>query len=439
VRNGCPQSLVSYLINHQFMRRLKSLCLVLLFCPALCQAALDSLENAHLLRIRDGLPFFFKKILSGQPVHLGYLGGSITEASQGWRDQSLNWLQKTYPQAKFTGINAGIGGTGSELGVFRVQSQVLDRKPDLVFVEFAVNDNGKNTEQIYKAMEGIVRKTWQQNPQTDICFVYTVTADMAVFFQNGKLPASALAMEQIAEHYGIPSVCLGLKVADLAKEGKLIFKGKQQDYPDKIVFSADNVHPYSETGHLLYTQALSEALEKVASYKSKIKTHVLPVPYRPDNWQQARMIPVSELSKQGEWKELTPQTDTVANLVKNRFSGLLKSTQPGDYLEVKMKGQICGLYDVMGPGCGQYSVEIDGEEKQSVSRFDGYSTYYRANFFVIPVTPDRVHTIRFRVSSQGPDKEAILKTRNQIMDDPARYDNGDCYAGKLLVVGELLR
>jgi len=93
----------------------------------------------------------------------------------------------------------------------------------------------------------------------------------------------------------------------------------------------------------------------------------------------------------------------------------------------------------MGPGCGQYLVEIDGLVKQSISRFDRYSTYYRANFIVIPVTPEGVHTIRFKVSSQRPDKEAILKTRNQTMDYPARYHNDDCYAGKLLVVEELLR
>ena len=438
MRNAYPQSLVCYLITHQFMRHVKSLCLVLLFCPVLCQAGLDSLENARLLRVRDGLPFFFKKILSGQPVHVGYLGGSITEASQGWRDQSLDWLQKTYPQAKFTGINAGIGGTGSELGVFRVQSQVLERKPDLVFVEFAVNDNEKNIEHIYKAMEGIVRKTWQQNPQTDLCFVYTLTADMASFFQNGKLPTSALAMEQIAEHYGIPSVCLGLKVADLAKEGNLIFKGRPQDHPDKIVFSPDNVHPYPQTGHLLYTQALSEALQKMAFHDTKIQTHALPVPYRSDNWQQAQMIPVNALSKQGQWKELTPQTDTVANLLKNRFSGLLKSGQPGDYLEVKMKGEICGLYDVMGPGCGQFSVEVDGEDKQIISRFDAYSTYYRAHFFLVPVLPGTAHTIRFKISSKRPDKQAILKTRSQVIDALDRYEEHDCYAGQLLLVGELV-
>ncbi len=410
-----------------------------LFClPALLFAQTQSQEGATLLRPRGGLPFFFEKIKAGKPITVGYLGGSITEAGNGWREQSLTWLQKTYPQAKFREINAGIGGTGSDLGVFRVQTQVLDQKPDLVFVEFAVNDTGKKPEQIYKAMEGIVRKTWRQNPETDLCFVYTLTSDMALTYQQGKLPSSALAMDQIAGHYGIPSVCMGLEVAALAHQGKLIFKGKPEDMPDKIVFSADNVHPYPETGHRLYTEALSKALKQLAAMKVTPKKRTLGRPYIKDNWEAARMISVDELKKQGSWITLTPENDPVALALKHRFSSLLKSTTPGDYIEVQMKGQACGLYDVMGPGTGQYVMEVDQDFKQTISRFDAYCTNYRSNFFVVPTQPNQTHTIRFRVSDEKVDKAAILKTRNQAMNDAQRFQENACYAGKLLLVGELV-
>jgi len=105
---------------------------------------------------------------------------------------------------------------------------------------------------------------------------------------------------------------------------------------------------------------------------------------------------------------------------------------------VKVKGKAIGLYDVMGPGCGQYSIEIDGVEKQTISRFDGYSTYYRANFFILPLSSENTHVIRLKVSDQKPDKEDILKKRNQILDDLVRYQENACYAGQLLLVGELM-
>ncbi|MDR6197493.1 hypothetical protein [Siphonobacter sp. SORGH_AS_0500] len=46
--------------------------------------------------------------------------------------------------------------------------------------------------------------------------------------------------------------------------------------------------------------------------------------------------------------------------------------------------------------------------------------------------------IRFKVSDEKVDKAAILKTRNQVMNDPSRFQENACYAGKLLLVGEIV-
>ena len=70
-------------------------------------------------RTRAGLPRFFAKAKAGGEVRVAYLGGSIT-AAPGWRVKSLAWLQQRFPRASFIEINAAIGGTGSDLGAFRV-------------------------------------------------------------------------------------------------------------------------------------------------------------------------------------------------------------------------------------------------------------------------------------------------------------------------------
>ncbi|MDQ1085467.1 lysophospholipase L1-like esterase [Siphonobacter sp. SORGH_AS 1065] len=422
-----------------FHMRIRSTLLIYwLLIPGLILAQPSSLKQAQLVKVRAGLPHFFEKIKTKEKVRIGYLGGSITEASGGWRDQSLQWLQKQYPQATFTGINAGVGGTGSDLGVFRVEPQVLALKPDLVFVEFAVNDQGKKPEQIYRAMEGIVRKIWRQNPAIDICFVYTLTADLAPYYQRQELPPAALAMEEIAEHYDVPGVCLGLEVARLAQEGKLIFKGKPEEHPQQLVFSADNVHPYPETGQALYTQALGAALRKLASVQKKERAFVMPAPFVADHWEAARMVPLDRLARHGSWQVIKPGTDSVAYLLRNRFSYLLKSTQPGDYLEVRMKGLACGLYDVVGPGCGSYEWQMDQQTPQLIPRFDSYATYYRSHFFVMPTSPEQAHVIRFRISGEKLNKADILSKRNQRMDDSRRFEENAGYAGQLLLVGDLI-
>ena len=130
--------------------------------------------KAEEVRAREGVGNVMKKIAAGQEVTVAYLGGSIT-AMNGWRNKTTDWLKATYPKATFKEINASIGGTGSDLGVFRLGRDVLAYKPDLLFVEFATNDGAQRPEQIWRCMEGIVRQTWKQDPLTDIVFTYTIT------------------------------------------------------------------------------------------------------------------------------------------------------------------------------------------------------------------------------------------------------------------------
>ena len=135
-------------------------------------ASSDDLVPAVECRERNGLPNVISKLKTGAEARIAYLGGSIT-AQDGWRPKTLNWFRQQFPNAKVSEINAAIGGTGSDLGVFRLRHDVLEHKPDLLFVEFAVNDGGAPPLQIYRCMEGIVRQTWKNDSTTDICFVNT--------------------------------------------------------------------------------------------------------------------------------------------------------------------------------------------------------------------------------------------------------------------------
>ena len=121
-------------------------------------SAQDSLRTATEATYRDGLPHFFAKVRQGQAVNIAYLGGGITRAGGGWCDQTFRWFQQQYPAVSATEIMAAIGGTGSDFGAYRVGAHILAHKPDLVFVEFAVNDQGKPARAIQESMEGIVRQ-----------------------------------------------------------------------------------------------------------------------------------------------------------------------------------------------------------------------------------------------------------------------------------------
>ncbi|GEP94704.1 acyl-CoA thioesterase [Chitinophaga cymbidii] len=386
---------------------------------------------------RSGLANFFTKMNAGGNVKIAYFGGSITEAGNGWRDQSFNWLQSKYPAVTLSQVNAGIGGTGSDLGVFRLQKDVLSKNPDLVFVEFAVNDNALPAQVIHKTMEGIVRQIWTADEQTDICFVYTVTEGTAPTLVNGQLTGAMQAMEDVAAHYGIPSVQMCDSVIQLYKAGSLIFKGVPADHPDKIVFSKDGTHPYPETGHRLYAATLAQALDSFAQITT-LPTSRLVAALDADNWEDAKMIPANELTYNGTWTAITTGDTIIPGHLLNKFPNLMRgdSTQ-APAATIQYQGSLAGLYDVVGPGCGQLEIYVDGTLLAKKKRFDKYSTYYRPQYFYYKDIAQGSHTIEFRVSSEPFDKMAILAQGNNEVGDTSRYGTYSCYIGYLLLRGQV--
>ncbi|MGC4044880.1 MAG: SGNH/GDSL hydrolase family protein [Armatimonas sp.] len=429
------------------MNRLFLACALLLTVASLAAAQTPEivLTPAKECQPRQGWPHFFRRVQkSGGALKIGYLGGSIT-AQPGWRPKTLAYFQKTYPGTQFSEINAAIGGTGSDLGVFRLQKDMLSKKPDLLFVEFAVNDSGAPPEQITRCMEGIVRQTRKTLPECDLCFVYTVTETTFAPLMEGKSPRAATVMEQIADRYGIPSIHLATEVARLAKEGKLVWQAplpktdaEKAALGDKIVFAGDGVHPYPETGHELYTQAIIRSLEPIKAASKGRRTAKLPAPLNAANYEGAILIPLTPELLSSGFVKLDPATDPVAKSLAEMTGGLYRGNKPGESLTFRFWGTYAALYDVIGPDCGQVIVTLDNQAPRIVPRFDAFCQYFRlATLLIGADLPDTEHTVRIEIHPMQPDKVKILATRQEIMDRPERYNGTAFYPGALLLVGKL--
>ncbi len=83
----------------------------------------------------------------GEELTIGFLGGSITQGSFATKTENcyayrvFTWWKQEFPQAAFHYVNGGIGGTTSHLGVSRAVEDVLMYQPDIVIVDFSVNDD----------------------------------------------------------------------------------------------------------------------------------------------------------------------------------------------------------------------------------------------------------------------------------------------------------
>ncbi len=418
---------------------------LVVFCPLLSLiAGEEELAAAVECRERGGLPNFLAKVKAGGEVRVAYFGGSIT-AQDGWRPKTLAWFKERFPSAKLSEINAAIGGTGSDLGVFRLEHDVLQFRPDLLFVEFAVNDGGAPVQQILECMEGIVRQTWKKDPATDICFVYTIAGNMLETLQKDRFPRSASAMEKVADYYGIPSIHMGFEVARLEKQGKLIFKGdkpktdaEKSAVEGKILFSPDAVHPYTDTGHQLYLEAVVRSFAKIEQ-AGKPGPHAVAQPLTPKNWEQAKMVPLSKAKLSSGWRKLDPTTDPLARTFGNRLPELWAAKEPGESISVRFRGPTLRVYDLLGPDCGQVTIELDGNKTEVRPRFDSFCTYHRlATLSVAEGLADGPHTVKISIHPEQPDKVKILSQRNEKMDDPKRFDGQAWYAGALLIIGDVV-
>ncbi len=397
------------------------------------------LREAVEFRARGGMPNVLAKLGKGEEVRIGYFGGSIT-AAPGWRVQTLEWFRKRFPEAKVEEINGAIGGTGSDLGVFRLRQDVLEAGPDLLFVEFAVNDGGADPVNIQRAMEGMVRQVWGADAETDICFVYTLSQPMLGDMERGKFPRSASAMEEVADHYGIPTVHFGMEVVRRVEEGDLVFQGEGEGADGKAVFSNDGVHPLVESGHVIYTEVLARSVEAMLEV-GEPGGHEVGEPLRADHWEAAKMVPLEEKYLKGKWEKADPEVPGVAKNFRNRMPEMWVTEEAGSGIEVRFRGSVVGVYDILGPDGARVSVSIDGGEPKEVARMDGYCTYHRIATLKAGESLDAgaEHTMVVTMLPEPPDRAATLFERNRedLEKNPKKYEGNRWYASAIMLLGEV--
>lgn len=392
---------------------------------------------------RRGLPNVIQKLENGETVTIVYFGGSNTR-SAGYRVMTADWLREQYPEADIRSVNAGIDGTGSDLGCARLETDVLRHQPDLVFVEFVGNDGG--VPESKARIEGIVRQIRKMSRFTDILFVYTLKERDVAGFQSGEYQKGALMQEEVADYYGIPSIHLGVAVSQLVTEGKLVFTSKVgESFPGAVVFTHDSIHPLIPEGHQIYTDTITRSFERIRELRASSGRveHNLPqatlVPSNP--WEYASMQPLDGLAHlSAGWSYVTPDDFELARKYDWLFPGLWRAVDPGEAITVQFEGTHIGLFDIGGPDSGRLKVTVDGGEPFLVDRFTSYNDHNRNQFVFLPELPNGKHTVRFEIDNEKTDKAAVFeasgneRSRQHVQEHPDWYDQTVIQLGKLLLV-----
>ena len=189
----------------------------------------------------------FEHIQKSGELEIVFLGGSITQGchATGEDKRFVNLfaacLEKMFPKAKIKMFNAGIGATTSQFGCARVSSHVLSHNPQLVVVDFSVNDSA---EAVFKSTyESLLRVLLSDS---NVRCVITLNNT----FFDGRVGAAA-AHQKIAAHYALPIVDCAKVFLPLMEQGRY----------KPLELSTDDLHP-TDIGHCMIAQMLEELIKQ---------------------------------------------------------------------------------------------------------------------------------------------------------------------------------
>jgi len=182
-------------------------------------------------------------IFHGHSVPSGYFKTPDVKPLQSYPFLLLKDVKKNYPFAVINIILTCIGGENSEQGAKRFKKQVLTHKPDVLFIDYALNDTGIGLEASRKAMEYMIKEALRKKIKI---ILLTPTPDQRVDIMNKESDLQKLSNQLIdlSKKYQIGLVDNYIVFQKLLSSGEKI-----TDYMSQVN------HP-NEKGHQLVVDGI---------------------------------------------------------------------------------------------------------------------------------------------------------------------------------------
>lgn len=183
------------------------------------------------------------------------IDGSIPDDKKWANYVTKNYFCNNFPNAKFSLHNMAIGGTTSEFASKRLYDHVIEKNPDVVFIEFSTNDTslaseGDSSKNAAADMENLVRRLLRLEKQPVIIITITPSPFIDQTLKNKIIAKN----EEIAKKYGIGIADINSWFA--AESNNFENLEPLREYYD---VDAQNVHPYS-TGYVQFGKIVTDAL-----------------------------------------------------------------------------------------------------------------------------------------------------------------------------------
>ena len=327
--------------------------------------------------------------------HVAFIGGSITEM-HGYRPMVSTMLEKRFPKTEFTFTQAGISSTCSDTGAFRFARDVLSQGPlDMLFVEFAVNDDQdgqKSLQNALRGMEGVIAQARKHNPMVDIVMTFFANENILDHLGENKNPPSIAAHSKVAEHYGVSVNHLAQELSDLINAGKMDWK------------KYGGVHP-NEYGNTMCASMIANSLldlwSKPLPGNAQPKPHPKVSPLDPFSYVNGRFLNFDQVDIDENWKKGVPiWKNENSGKVRSRFLGIpfIYANQAGAKLKIKFEGTAIGAYMLTGPDSAIIRCTIDGKQSKEIDTLHRHSGFnYPMTVMFFNELSDRPHVLELEI------------------------------------------
>lgn len=334
-----------------------------------------------------------KKAANKERIVIATIGGSITEGT-GSSQKSVTsyaalfrrWWTTQYPDTPIEFYNVGRGGTNSLMHLHTVDTMLLDLNPDLVVVDFTVNDtNGK---EIYtESYEALMRK----------------------ILSDEKAPAVISLM--MCWNGGGSSVDLHLPIIDLYDIPTISYKEAVWPTTETRLYewsqiSPDYIHP-NDFGHAITAKLLTNYIEKVRDNLDEQPTEIPTLPTALCNKFDAARWINSFTTKPLEINGFYANPYTV------QFGGGWQTFNGGSLkVEVTDAKNIYIMFWASSGDTGAIAeVKVDGETVATISSVGSAQFNGEGTKTVELLTGDLIgnHTIEVTITSESPMDDLIIQ------------------------------
>lgn len=337
------------------------------------------MENIELTKERversvavAGNPYRILKVLEkaarGEEITYVAIGGSITQRYNAsklelcYASLIAKWLEESFPDAKINHINAGIGATGSNIGVHRLERDVLRFKPDFVTIEFSVNEG--NCDATRESYDNLIY---------NILNFETAPAVFCIGMVNQGGGSAQDTHTEVARHYDVPYISYRNAVWPDIESGVL----------DWRQLSNDNIHPH-DAGHKLTADLVIDYIKNIPQNSAE-KDSDCSKPLVNNVFKNAQIYYVDDITP----KSMGCFAREAVNLNKIPYGWVANENGEPLVFEFKNCRRIYMLFEKTNKGDGGKAVaDVAGKKTTLDADFkDGWGVYYNNTLLYATDTP----------------------------------------------------